>query len=121
HDLPIGITRDADGQEAHEAEILICVDFQAEFADVEVDGLILIEHVDLRDSEAAEHVVGSLVLRGGRAPTLPGGPVAVFSKTARSRPRHGEARWYGDDLRSAPVRGRRFADDDVKCLAECAQ
>src|ERR1700730_15892603 len=64
HDLAIGVPRDADGQEAHETEILIRVDFQAECADVEVDGLVLIEHVDLRDSEAAKHVVGSPVLRG---------------------------------------------------------
>src|SRR4029077_13572973 len=49
------------------------------------------------------------------------GPVAVFSKTARSRPRHGKARWYGDDLPTGPVRRGRFADEQVKGLAEGAK
>jgi len=44
-----------------------------------------------------------------------------FSKTARSRPRHHEARRHGRHLPAQPERRRRFTHDHLKCPAERAE
>src|SRR5215212_1295936 len=45
-DLAIGIAGRADGQPAHEAHVDVGADLEAELADVEVQGLVLVEHED---------------------------------------------------------------------------
>ena len=45
-DLAVGIAGDADGQPAHEAQVDVGVDLEAELADVEVEGLVLVEDED---------------------------------------------------------------------------
>jgi len=42
----VPLPRDADGQPAHEAHVDVGVDLEAELADVEVEGLVLVEDVD---------------------------------------------------------------------------
>src|SRR5437868_2920648 len=44
-----------------------------------------------------------------------------FSKTARSGPRHGEARRHRSGLGSIAILARRSADDLAKCSAEGAK
>ena len=45
-DLAVGLAGDVDGQPAHEAEVDVGVDLEAELADVEVERLVLVEHED---------------------------------------------------------------------------
>ena len=45
-DLAVGIAGDADGQPAHEAQVDVGADLEAELADVEVERLVLVEHED---------------------------------------------------------------------------
>src|SRR5467141_4097250 len=54
-------------------------------------------------------------------PTLDDVARPVFSKTARSRPGHGEAVWDGFDRPALTVRRRRLANDVAKAPAEGAQ
>src|SRR5258706_56780 len=55
-DLALRVAGDADGQPAHEAHVDVGVDLQAELADVEVKGLVLVEDVYLRMRDGVEHV-----------------------------------------------------------------
>ena len=45
--LPVGLTREVDGQPAHEAEVGVGVHFEAELPDVELERLVLVEYVNL--------------------------------------------------------------------------
>ena len=47
-DLAVGVAGDADGQPAHEAEVDVGADLEAELADVEVERLVLVEDEDAR-------------------------------------------------------------------------
>ena len=46
-ELMLGVSRDVDREPAHEAEVGVGVDLEAELADVEVERLVLVEDVDL--------------------------------------------------------------------------
>jgi hypothetical protein len=54
-DLSRPVTRHAHGEPAHEAEILVVGDLQAEPADVEVERLVLVEHEQRRDVYPGVH------------------------------------------------------------------
>src|SRR5262245_32838770 len=107
-DLAPGVAGDVDGQPAHEAEVLVGVDLEAELADVEVERLVLVEHEEGVESRGLEH-----------APKLRGARPARFSKIAAwSRPRHREARRHGDGLAARAELARRLAHDLAERTAE---
>ncbi|GAA3051091.1 hypothetical protein GCM10020000_35320 [Streptomyces olivoverticillatus] len=56
-DLAARLTGHVDGQPPHEAQIGVGVDLQAELADVEVEGLVLVEDVYLRVRDGVEHAL----------------------------------------------------------------
>src|SRR5205823_3787268 len=53
--LAVAIARHADGQPAHETEVLVRIDLEAELADIEVERLVLVENVKRRNCESVEH------------------------------------------------------------------
>src|SRR5262252_4795767 len=55
-DVASRLSRHANGQPAHESEILIAADLQAELADVEVQRFVLIGDEDVRDGDGVQHV-----------------------------------------------------------------
>src|SRR5262245_40368236 len=56
-DLAPGVAGDVDGQPAHEAEVLVGVDLEAELADVEVQRLVLVEDEEGVESRGLEHAL----------------------------------------------------------------
>jgi hypothetical protein len=55
-DVASGLPRHANRQPAHEPEILIVADLEAELADVEVQSLVLVGDEDVRDVDGVQHV-----------------------------------------------------------------
>src|SRR4029453_3423893 len=53
-DLPVGLPRQGDRQPPHGAELHVVGDLEAELADVEVERLVLVGHVDLGDSDGRQ-------------------------------------------------------------------
>src|SRR3989442_1824083 len=49
------VTWHVDRQPAHEAQVLVAVDLEAQLADIEVERLVLVENVNRRDRESVEH------------------------------------------------------------------
>src|SRR5438105_5382043 len=120
-DLPVMIARHADREPAHEAEILVGIDLEAQLADVEVECLVLVENVERRNRESVEHGTLLGLARLVCALTLDDVLRGGFSKTARSRPGHREAVGRGYDGPMLPIGAGGRADDIAKDAAERAE
>src|SRR5205823_9933182 len=120
-DLAVTVAWDTHRQPAHEAEVLVGVDLEAEVADVEFERLVLVEDIDRRNGECVEHRNPPWFGEIDRAPTLDDVSRRGFSKTARSRPGHREAVGYGMDGPTLAVGARCLADDVPKDPTEGTQ
>src|SRR5688572_25235755 len=97
--LAVGLAGEVDREPAHEAEVGVGVDLEAELADVEVDRLVLIEHVDLCVSEFVWHGRDATP----RAPAWLLQNCSVSSTPSRSRPGPPSGRPRASDRWSAAL------------------
>jgi hypothetical protein len=71
-DVASRLPRNTDGQPAHEPEVLIGTDFEAQLADVKVQRFVLVEDEDVRDGDGVQHVSDSLrIWSHSSAPAMP--------------------------------------------------
>ena len=66
-DLPVRVAGHVDRQPAHETEVGVGVDLETELADVEVERLVLVGHVDLGDGECVQHAANARTPHSPRA------------------------------------------------------
>ena len=92
-DLAVGLAGHVDGEEAHEAEVDVTGDLETELADVEVERLVLVEHVDLRDAEASGAWGGVSLSVWVDDPSLPGAPRRRLLRNCSAVPRPSRSRW----------------------------
>src|SRR5262245_38677316 len=91
----VGLTREVHGQPPHEAEVGVCVQLEAELADVEVERLVLIEHIDLCMSDLVWHEAQA---NPGGAPSLLQN-CSVSSTPSQSKPGRLSGRLPASDTR----------------------
>src|SRR5262245_17897379 len=77
------LTWHANGQPAHEPEILIATDLESELADVEVQSLVLVGDEDVRDVDGVQHASDSLSM----GVTLPSSGAAALLQNCSVVPR----------------------------------